>query len=293
MAGPNVFAGARLDRVAWRRTDAAWLAAARANPAARELVTVGGELAVGADGALLRIAPGTADPLEGTAPVLLGERDGAPLFSVEAAQAPPGARLAGLRELGPVLPQEEGGLAAFAAAMGTWHRRHRFCANCGAATTVGEAGFVRSCARCAAQHHPRTDPVVIMLVTDGDRVLLGRQPTWPAGRYSALAGFVEPGESLEEAVAREVAEEAGVRVDDVRYRSSQPWPFPLSLMLGFAARYAGGEPAARDGELDDVRWFSRAELAEAAARDDGDAWILLPSRLAIARRLVDGWLAEG
>jgi NAD+ diphosphatase len=153
----------------------------------------------------------------------------------------------------------------------------------------------------AHHHHPRTDPVVIALVVDpqADRVLLGRQPSWPGGRYSALAGFVEPGESLEEAVAREIDEEAAVAVDEVAYASSQPWPFPAQLMLGFTARYAGGEARPRDAELEDVRWFARGELAEAAGRQD--AWeaparagmLLLPPPLAIARRLIDGWLAAG
>jgi NAD+ diphosphatase len=162
-----------------------------------------------------------------------------------------------------------------------------------------EGGHVRVCEN-QHQHHPRTDPVVIMLVTDGDRALLGRQPSWPAGRYSALAGFVEPGEALETAVAREVREEAGVEVRDVRYVASQPWPFPVSLMLGFHATYASGEPAPGDAELEDVRWFTRDELA-VAARDD-IAWIdgvgggqadrlLVPPRLAIARHLLDRWLA--
>ena len=139
-----------------------------------------------------------------------------------------------------------------------------------------------------------------MLVLDGERVLLGRQASWPAGRYSALAGFVETAESLEEAVAREVLEEAGVEVRDPRYVSSQPWPFPSSLMLGFTAEYAGGEPAARDGELEDVRWFTRDEVVAAAALDASSSvgrrhratrGLLLPPPVAIARRLVDGWLA--
>jgi NAD+ diphosphatase len=148
---------------------------------------------------------------------------------------------------------------------------------------VAEAGFVRACPNCGAQHHPRTDPVVIMLVLDGDRVLLGRQPSWPAGRYSALAGFVEPGESLEEAVAREVREEAGVEIANARYIASQPWPFPSSLMLGFFADHAGGEPHVVDAELEDVRWFERDELADT----------ILPPPLAIARTLIDTWLAGG
>jgi NAD+ diphosphatase len=144
---------------------------------------------------------------------------------------------------------------------------------------------------CGAEHHPRTDPVVIMLIVDAerDRVLLGRQASWPPRRYSALAGFVEPGESLEDAVAREVLEESGVEVTGARYVSSQPWPFPSSLMLGFEASYVAGEPVAADGELEDARWCSRAELTDAAG---GRGELLLPPPLAIARRLVDGWLAR-
>jgi NAD+ diphosphatase len=137
---------------------------------------------------------------------------------------------------------------------------------------------------CATEHHPRTDPVVIMLVHDGDRAILGRQAHWPPGRYSALAGFVEPGESLEEAVAREVREETGARVDEIAYRSSQPWPFPGSLMLGFVARWTSGEPAIGDGELEDVRWFTREEIASASVK--------LPPRQAIARRLIEDWLGR-
>ncbi len=156
---------------------------------------------------------------------------------------------------------------------------------------IREGGLLRVCPACGAEHHPRTDPVVIMLVVDSenDRVLLGRQPSWPDGRYSALAGFVEPGESLEDAVAREVLEESGVEVTDARYVSSQPWPFPSSLMLGFEAAYLSGEPVAADGELDDARWFTRSELLEAAAERGA---LRLPPSLAIARRLIDGWLAR-
>jgi NAD+ diphosphatase len=139
---------------------------------------------------------------------------------------------------------------------------------------------------CQARHFPRTDPVVIMLVTDGDRCLLGRQPVWPPRRYSCLAGFVEPGESLEDAVVREVCEEAGLRVDRVTYRSSQPWPFPSSLMLGFTADYAGGELSFDDDELEDVRWFEREELRAGAA----SGHVLLPPPVAIAHRLIGEWL---
>ncbi len=219
-----------------------------------------------------------------------------------------GEELATLTELrGAALAMEatEAGLFAYAAALLHPNRTHRFCGICGEPTAVAEAGHVR---RCANGHswHPRTDPVVIMLVVDasGDRVLLGRQPTWPVGRFSALAGFVEPGEALEAAVAREVGEEAGVAVSAVRYVASQPWPFPSNLMLGFEAEWAGGEAHVADHELESVRWFSRAELSAAARADvawsseasrepAGDAGgLLLPPRLAIARHFIEGWLAR-
>jgi NAD+ diphosphatase len=227
-------------------------------------------------------------PLPGGAQeaVLLGAEDGVALFAVE---APADTPLTDLREAAATLPQGEGGLAAYASALLAWHRTHPHCARCGARTAPAQAGHVRRCPSCGTTHYPRTDPVVIMLVEDGDRLLLGRKPSWPAGRYSALAGFVEHGESLEEAVSREVAEEAGVEVDDVRYLASQPWPFPASLMLGFVARYASGEANPRDAELDDVRWFTRPEL-EAAVAGRGD--VDVPPPLAIARRLIDAWLGR-
>ena len=199
-----------------------------------------------------------------------------------------GTRPLGLRAAAAVLPHADAGLAAHAAALVNWHRRHRHCSVCGAPTAVADGGIVRRCASCGTDHHPRTDPVVIMLVTDGDRVLLGRQPTWPEGRYSALAGFVEPGESLEEAVAREVREEAGVEVGPPEYVASQPWPFPSSLMLGFTAPWVSGEPRRIDEELEDVRWFDRADVA--AAVEEREGLLGLPPRFAIARRLLETWL---
>ncbi len=218
-------------------------------------------------------------------PLLLGVGERGPVFAAEGDASR--LSLLSLREAAASLPQADGGLAAYAAALLNWHRRHRFCANCGAPTEIREAGHVRGCPSCGAEHHPRTDPVVIMLVLRGDEVLLGRQASWPPGRYSALAGFVEPGESLEEAVAREVLEESGVLVGPPRYVSSQPWPFPASLMLGFVAPWAGGEPHIGDQELEDVRWFAREEVEAALA---GRGPLRLPPPLAIARRLVDGWL---
>jgi NAD+ diphosphatase len=281
VAAPNTFAGEALDRAAQRRRDDAWLAARLADPASR--VVLAGESGVLVDGERPRLLVPAELP-EGVEPVLLGVGgDGRAVFAAD-----PDDRLAGewrgLRDLAPVLSQADGGLVAHAVALLNWHRRHRFCANCGARSEVREAGHLRLCPVCEAQHHPRTDPVVIMLVADGDRAMLGRQAYWPAGRYSALAGFVEPGESLEEAVAREVLEESGVRVGDVQYRSSQPWPFPSSLMLGFRAAWQDGEPAVGDGELEDVRWFTRDDIVSGR--------VLLPPPQAIARRLIDEWLGR-
>jgi NAD+ diphosphatase len=276
---PNTFTGAALDRAGDRRRDDEWVAQQRADPAARAVVA-------GPDGVQVRDGRLALVPLAeagGGEPLLLGLDGGAPVFAAEAADG----GLMGLREAAATLPHADGGLAAYAAALLGWHRRHRFCANCGAPTEVREAGHVRRCPRCGAEHHPRTDPVVIMLVVRGDEVLLGRQPTWPPGRYSALAGFVEPGESLEEAVAREVREEARIEIGPPRYVSSQPWPFPASLMLGFVAPWASGEPEIGDEELEDARWFTRAEVRAAVAQEGP---LRLPPPLAIARRLVDGWL---
>ena len=243
------------------------------------LDATGPVFAVDADGARAGAVPVSAADQRWTALAAHGE--GTP-------DAATGTRAIGLRAAAATLPQADGGLAAHAAALVNWHRRHRHCSVCGAPTAVAEGGVVRRCGRCGAEHHPRTDPVVIMLVTDGDRVLLGRQPSWPKGRYSALAGFVEPGESLEEAVAREVREEAGVEVGPPAYVASQPWPFPSSLMLGFTAPWIAGEPRRIDEELEDVRWFTRADVAAAVEEREGPLGV--PPRFAIARRLLEMWL---
>jgi NAD+ diphosphatase len=294
VAAPNTFAGGALDRAHERRTDAEWLAERLADAASRAVVaTADGVLVHGAAPAFVPLAAALADG--GGDPVLLGVDERGAVFAVDpgaerAAGMASGAALRGLRDVAAEAGQADGGLLAYAVALLNWHRRHGFCANCGAPTRSAEAGHVRACPRCGAQHHPRTDPVVIMTVhdADGDRLLLGRQPSWPDGRYSALAGFVEPGESLEEAVAREVREEAGVEVAAPEYVASQPWPFPSSLMLGFFADYAGGEASVRDHELEDVRWFARAELEGIRAGTiDG---LHLPPPIAIARRLIDEWL---
>jgi NAD+ diphosphatase len=281
LSSPNTFAGEALDRAGSRRRDEAWLAARIADPPTRVVAaSEAGVLVEGERPALLAV-----DDLPGGLElVLLGvDGDGRAVFAADPGDEFPGERR-GLRDLAPVLSQADGGMVAHAVALLNWHRRHRYCANCGARSEIREAGHLRRCPACGAEHHPRTDPVVIMLVHDGDRAVLGRQAHWPTGRYSALAGFVEPGESLEEAVAREVREETGVQVVDVRYHSSQPWPFPASLMLGFLARWTSGEPAIGDGELEDVRWLTRAEIASGEVR--------LPPPQAIARRLIEEWLGR-
>ncbi|MEA2449190.1 MAG: diphosphatase [Thermoleophilaceae bacterium] len=288
----NTFAGATIDRATARRTDPAWLAEQLEHPGARGLPASSHGPFVDCSSdpcrpALYPLAELGGRPEE---PILLGLDGAGPVFAVDVegrADSLPGSAMT-LREAGARVSDEDAGLLAYATALLNWHRDHRFCARCGTPTDVAEAGHVRTCANCGAIHHPRIDPVIIVLVTDGDRALLGRQARWPKGRYSTLAGFVEPGESVEEAVAREVGEEAGVEVADVRYRSTQPWPFPSSLMIGFHARWTAGEPEVRDAELEDVRWFSRDEL-RAVARGETD--LHLPPPVAIARILIDEWLA--
>ena len=333
MSRAPAFTGARLDRASdGRRRDAGWLAAQYEHAAARALLARDEGIVMERDRlAFVPLAEAIGAAAPAPEPLLLGIDAAGPLFAVDvdapspggerrpaliaagaprgsgAAPPPPadGPRPVGLRVAVAVLPQDEGGLVAYVAALCNWHRRHRFCATCGAPSDLGEGGLVRVCPRCGTHHHPRTDPVVIMLVTDADRVLLGRAPSWPPRRYSALAGFVEPGESLEEAVAREVAEESGVAVGMPRYVASQPWPFPSSLMLGFDAPWIAGEPRALEDDIQDVRWFSRGEVAAAAAETAtwseatsgepdaaGATSLLLPPRLAIARRLLERWLED-
>ncbi|UUR07668.1 NAD(+) diphosphatase [Sphingomonas glaciei] len=188
------------------------------------------------------------------------------------------------------LSASEAPLLAAAVSLASWHRRHRFCANCGASSAIVRGGWSRQCGACGAEHYPRVDPVVIMLAEYDGRVLLGRQPRFPPRRYSALAGFVEVGESLEAAVARELHEEAGVRVHGVRYVASQPWPFPSSLMIACHALSEQDALTIDETELEDARWFTRAEV-EAAMAGAPDASFLAPPPYAIAHSLLAYWLA--
>ncbi len=193
----------------------------------------------------------------------------------------------GLRKVGPLLEGFSAGLLAFARGMVHWHQQHTYCGKCGSRTAMEQAGFLRRCTskECHRLHFPRTDPAVIVLVTHGDRALLGRQAKWDKTWYSVLAGFVEPGESLEQAVRREVKEEAGIDVGEVRYDSSQPWPFPSSLMIGFSADALSGDIEIGDDELEDARWFSRDEID--AALEAGE--LRLSPRTSISRHLIERW----
>ncbi len=223
--------------------------------------------------------------------VLLGEFRSRLCFAFEVqGDTPPAiepeAEFQDLRGIGGVLPVDEAGLLAYARAMVHWRSRHRFCGACGAQTQSSRSGHLLTCSRCDTQQFPRIDPAIIVLVSHGEgddeRALLGRQAVWPPGRYSTIAGFVEPGESLEDAVAREVLEETGVGVGEITYHSSQPWPFPASLMLGFMARATSTDIVCHDDELEDARWFSRADLLSGR--------MLLPPQQSISYRLIQDWL---
>ncbi len=300
MARINVYAASALDRVAHLRADDAWLAARRADPKSRYVAMWRGLCLVRGDDpprAALMPPADIAAIVPGEATVaLLGVNDGAAHFAVDLSDHdsdPAADALAGrgtfrdLRAVGGLMPAHEASLLAHARGLMYWHARHRFCGVCGSPADSREAGHLRVCANaaCAAQHFPRTDPAVIMTVSDGERCLLGRKAEWPSGMYSALAGFVEPGESLEGAVAREVREEVGIEVRDIRYHSSQPWPFPASLMLGFhATAVTTGITVNRD-ELEDARWFHRGELLRKTRG------FRLPRSDSIARCLVEDWIA--
>jgi NAD+ diphosphatase len=276
------FAHPGLDRAPAERRNPEWVETQRREPRARALLLSDRGLWI-EDGRLVLAAPRGGD-------VVLGLTHEGPLFATDLGEETPARGApAGLREAAAELRPDEAGLAAYAASLLNWHRRHRFCANCGNPTTTRDGGHERHCPACHMHHFPRTDPVVIVRVTSDERVLLARKATWPERRYSILAGYVEPGETLEDAVRREILEESGVAVGAVTYVASQPWPFPSSLMLGFHAEADGGEPRPDDHELSDVRWFGRDEVRRAAA---GRGAIFLPPPFTIARRLIDGWLAQ-
>lgn len=300
---PLGFATSGLVRHTSERGDAA-LERHRDDPAALTALFAGDMpiLRVEPDGAHRAVHPRTAlDGVEIAAQAYLGTLDGAPILAtltgadaLERLAARPDAEAVDLRSVGTrgLVPESELGLLALAKSLLSWHARHGFCANCGAPTRLSASGFRRDCDACGAQHFPRTDPVVIMLVTHGSRCLLGRQARFPTGNYSCLAGFVEPGETVEDAVRRETFEEAGVRVGAVRYALSQPWPFPSSLMLGCVGEALGDALTVDRDELEDARWFDRDELRLMLA-DTHPQGLRVPPPVAIAHHLVRRFVEGG
>src|ERR1700736_2064575 len=292
----NILAGPYVDRAAHLRKDPAWFESALADARSRALpVWNSRNLIVEGDtprAALLELSAISEDKRNANDLILLGRFGDADIFTYEAQGLEPpqlkaGTHFEDLRMVAAVLPAEDAGLLGYARAMVSWRTRHRFCGTCGATTLAAKGGHVLVCTNptCRHEQFPRIDPAIIVLVTHGGRALLGRQAAWPVGRYSTIAGFVEPGESLEDAVAREVFEETGIEVDRIEYHSSQPWPFPASLMLGFTAHAVTTEVHLRDQELEDARWFTRAELASNGA--------LLPPRQSISFRLIEHWFDAG
>ncbi len=299
---PNHFANYPLDRAAIRRRDADWQRSAIESEAARVAVfhklapflldETGGKSVGWLGGNALGL-------FDGAEPVFLGiDSDGAPHFAIE---APDGFDMSGfplaemgefvdLRAAASILPMGDLAILGCARWLFDWHRRHGFCAKCGAQTARLEAGWKRYCSACNTEHFPRTDPVVIMAVARGDKICLGRQKVWPKGMYSALAGFIEPGESIEDAVAREVLEESGLKVESVRYHSTQPWPFPASLMIGAICTVGPGEAHPDEEELEEVRWFTRDDLALMFQRKHPDAFA--PTPIAIAHHIIKAWMEE-
>jgi NAD+ diphosphatase len=292
----NIFAGPYLDRAAHLRQDPAWFAAALADERSRAIPVWNSRNLI-AEGDPPRAAylelPRIPPELRNDADlILLGSVGDTSYFTYEIDSSeppplPPGTRFEDLRLVAAMLPIDEAGLLGYARALVSWRRRHRFCGTCGATTLSAKSGHVLVCTNptCRHEQFPRLDPAIIVLVSQAEQALLGRQASWPVGRYSTIAGFVEPGESLEDAVAREVFEETGIEVGRIEYHSSQPWPFPASLMLGFTAHAVTTEVHLRDQELEDARWFTRAELAANGT--------LLPPRTSISYRLIEHWFDAG
>lgn len=292
----NLLSGSYIDRLAhWRKDEALWRAAL--NDANTWFVPVwrNQNLIRETDDGLDAFLPSTdifSAELQVEEVVLLGEFQQHTCFAISLTgeslpsfAEPVTAR--DLRMIAGELPAEQAGLLAYARAMIHWRERHRFCGRCGTPTRAVQGGHVRLCSNeaCREQVFPRIDPAIIVLITDGERALLGRQASWPPGRYSTIAGFVEPGESLEDAVVREAAEETGVKIESVDYHSSQPWPFPSSLMLGFVARASTTEIELSDAELEDARWLTREQIAAGE--------VALPITHSISFRLIEDWFNEG
>ena len=299
----NFFAANPVDRLVDKRRNGEWLTAQMAAPTTCFIpVWRTQNLFADAQATAPRLLTYTdlPEPLTPERVTLLGTLAGTTYFALdvetEGVEAPPSwitewGAFRDLRAVGLAVDPRLGSLLAYARAMIYWERRHRFCGDCGSPTRSTEGGFVRTCTNpaCGKQIFPRTDPAIIVLVQAGDRCLLARQASWPPGRYSVIAGFVEPGESLEDAVKREVMEESGITVSEIYYQSSQPWPFPSSLMLGFMAHATTVEFNLIDNELEEARWMTRAEITEELQ----DGRLKLPPGLSISRRLIETWFDSG
>ena len=303
----NAFVTHAIDRIHSRRLDSGWLDENQHDPATRFVVIWQDQVLLeeGPAARLLQIDEPQVQGLRNLCPetsvdvVLLGRVDGITYFGLGMGDscAPLGdeacrpGHFLDLRGAALALGPEEGALAAQAKALVHWHRQHRYCGACGAPTESEEAGYQRRCTNesCGLVHVPRVDPASIVLVTDGDRCLLGRQASWSRGRFSNIAGFVEPGESMETAVAREVWEETGIEIRSLQYHSSQPWPFPQSLMIGFTAEAASVDIRLNDGELEDARWFTRAAIRDGLQQGT----LGLPSPYSISFHLIEDWFDLG
>jgi len=289
---PFAFVDGALDRAEHVRGDGARLAALWPDARLLRLDGAGHALADAAGGPLA--VTGASHPDAAADAVLLGlEGERAWFATAVGADEDRDVPRVDLRTAAATWPVREATAFAQARAVLHWRARHRFCGACGGALRYERAGWLGRCTHCGLEHYPRTDPAVIVAVTDGERLLLGRQASWPARRYSTLAGFVEPGETLEQTVVREVFEESAVRVRRCRYLASQPWPFPSSLMLGFVADAEPDAPRANDEELEDARWFSRDEVGAALRGETREHGLLLSPRLSISRWLIEHWHAAG
>lgn len=272
-----------LDRLAERRGDGAWLAAVLASSDTFFVGVSGGDVSVGDDGRLRNRADLPRDP---TSVALLGSVNGIVYVALMIEEL---ADCRSLREIGHHLSDDDAAVATTAVALHQWHRNHRHCARCGERTVNAMAGWERHCIADASAHYPRTDPAVIIAITDDDdRLLLARQKVWPAHRYSIVAGYVEPGETAEHAVHREILEEVGLSVEALEYLGSQPWPFPSSLMLAYRARATHTDFKVDEVEIEHALWVSRDELAALVTSGE----LLLPSRVSIARKTIEHWYGK-
>jgi NAD+ diphosphatase len=285
------FSGGSIDRSALLRSDPVALTAAWQDPNTRFIAIWQSRCIVEGDAAVLLDMAGLGNDLQMAEAVYLGHTHDHHLFAVElpenlAPQNPPATAFDNFRSLLVNLNEADAAMLAYAKGMLEWQKRHRYCGECGTANTATEGGFVMQCsaATCAVRSFPRLDPAIIVLTMHADRCLLGRQTEWPEGRYSTIAGFVEPGESLEDAVARELLEETNVQISQASYMGSQPWPFPNAIMLGFHARATTTDIKLNDGELADARWFTRDDLTAGE--------IALPPPQSIAFRLIEEWFNQ-